>query len=289
VTAAEATGQAPGTAGFTLVETIIALVLSSVVIILVSTTFLVQNQYYSSQTLHAAAHDNARTATERMALEVRSVMEDGFVTAGARTLVIRSPMLLAVVCNRSGANIDVHNEGGEAGIDTDEVAGVGWLNVSTGNWDYRTATWSYINGTGGTPAASCASNGADTTGAAQQFHRLRRFNLLYGSTPNPGDVVMLYRQTTFKIQTSVLDPAMLGLFRGSYGQSPIELATGMDSTAKFQYRTGGSSYADTVTSANLAAIDAVRIVADARQRAESGAQEDVTFGWSVNIILPNVP
>jgi hypothetical protein len=276
-------------AGFSLVETIIALLLSSVVIVLVSTTFLVQNQYYSSQTLRAAAHDNARTATERMASEVRSVMRDGLITAGARTLVVRSPMLLAVVCNRSGVNLDVHNEGGETGIDTDEVAGVGWLDTSTGDWDYRTATWSYVDGNGGTPAASCASNGADTTGDAASFHRLRRFNLLYGATPDEGDVVMLYRETTFEIQSSVLDPGTLGLFRGSYGQSPIELATGMDSSAKFQYRTGGTSYADTITTANLDDIDAVRIVADARKRAESGGQDDVTFGWSVNIALPNMP
>jgi len=34
-----------GSTGFTLIEAIIALTLSSVVIILVSTTFLIQNQY----------------------------------------------------------------------------------------------------------------------------------------------------------------------------------------------------------------------------------------------------
>jgi prepilin-type N-terminal cleavage/methylation domain-containing protein len=280
----------PERAGFTLVETIIALVLSSVVIILVSTTFLVQNQYYSDQTLFAAAHDNARTVTERVASEIRSVMEEGFVTANATTLTIRTPMLLAVVCNRTGTNIDVHNEGGEAGIDTDEVGGVGWLDTATGNWDYRTTTWAFVNSSGGTPASSCAGNGADTTWAASSFHRLRRFNLLYGATPDPGDVVMLYRETTFTIQSSVLEPSVLGLFRGSYGQSPVELATGMDATAQFQYRTGGSSYANSVTgAANLASIDAVRIVADARARSATGGEDDITFGWSVNIVLPNVP
>ena len=56
-----------------------------------------------------------------------------------------------------------------------------------------------------------------------------------------------------------------------------------------QYRTGGSSYADTNSAASLDDIDAVRIVADARKRSESGGQDDVTFGWSVNIALPNVP
>jgi hypothetical protein len=276
-------------AGFSLVETMIALVLSSFVIVLVSTTFLVQNRYYSSQTLRAAAHDNARTATERMASEIRSVMADGFLSAGPTSLTIRSPMLLAVVCDRQGNNISVHNEGGEAGIDTDEVAGVGWLDRSTGIWSYRTATWSYVDQSGGNPATDCAGNGADTNGATSEFHRLRRFNLLYGSTPDDGEIIMLYRETTFSIQSSALEPGTLGLFRASYGQSAVELATGMDPTASFQYRTGGSAYANSVASANLDDIDAVRLVAEARKRSQSAGQADVTFGWSVNIALSNVP
>ena len=276
-------------AGFSLIETIIALVLSSVVIILVSTTFLVQNRYYSSQTLRAAAHDNARTATERMASEVRSVMQDGFLSADSTSLTIRSPMLLAVVCDRQGNNISIHNEGGEAAIDTDEVAGVGWLDPSTGSWTYRTSTWAYIDQSGGSPSTSCAGNGADIAGATDEFHRLRRFNLLYGSTPDAGEIIMLYRETTFSIQSSVLEPGTLGLFRASYGQSAVELATGMDSSAKFQYRTGGLSYANSVSAGSLDNIDAVRLVAEARKRSQSAGQDDVTFGWSVNIALSNVP
>ena len=100
---------------------------------------------------------------------------------------------------------------------------------------------------------------------------------------------MVDRETTFKIQGSALETGTLGLCRGTYGQPLVEFATGMDSTAQFQYRTGGSTYADTITSASLGNIDAVRILANARRRAKSGGQEDVTYGWSVNVILRNVP
>jgi len=170
-----------------------------------------------------------------------------------------------------------------------EIAGVAWLDQSDGEWDYETATWSYLDGTAGTPAASCATNGADTAWATAEFHRIRNLNALFGSVPVRGDVLMLYRETTFKIQDSVLEPGTLGLFRGSYGQPLVEFATGMDATAKFQYRTGGSTYADTITSGNLDDIDAVRVVAEARRRAESAAQNDVTYGWSVNLLLRNIP
>jgi hypothetical protein len=255
----------------------------------VSTTFLVQNEYYSGQTLRAGAHDNARTATERIATELRSVMDSGFVVAGARTLTVRSPIAVLAVCDRQGNNIHVHNEGGETALNTSEVGGVAWLDQSTGVWDYRSTTWSYVNGTGGTPAGACANNGADTTWAAADFHRLSNFNVLYAGVPDDGDIVMLYRETTYKIQTSTLEPSSLGLYRGTYGQSLVEFATGMDASAKFQYRTGGSTYADTITAANLDDIDAVRIVADARKPATTGGGNDVTFGWSVNVLLRNVP
>jgi hypothetical protein len=69
----------------------------------------------------------------------------------------------------------------------------------------------------------------------------------------------------------------------------VEFATGIDTTAQFQYRTGGSSYADTIASGALGDIDAVRIVAGARLPARSGAQEDVSFGWSVNVAVRNLP
>ena len=53
-------------------------------------------------------------------------------------------------------------------------------------------------------------------------------------------------------------------------------------------RTGGSTYADTVPASALGDIDFVRIVADARKRAQTGGRDDITFGWSVNVALRNV-
>jgi hypothetical protein len=259
------------------------------VIILVSGTFLVQSQYYSAQTLNVGVHDNARVATERVAEEVRSTMEDGFIVAGARTLTVRSPIVLGVVCDRAGNDVQVHFEGGAAGLDTDEVAGVGVRDSSTGAWQYANATWSFVNGGSSNSAGLCATNGADTAWAAPEFHGLDQLDALFGAAPDEGTVLMLFRETTFKILASTLDTMTLGLYRQAYGASSVEFATGMDTTAQFQYRTGGSTYADTVVGSSVGNIDAVRIVADARLPARSGAQQDVTFGWSVNVAVRNLP
>jgi prepilin-type N-terminal cleavage/methylation domain-containing protein len=275
------------THGFTLVETLVALVLSSVLLVLVSTTFLVQNQFYSEQVLVSSVHDNARATTELVAGELRSLKHLGLVVAGARTLKLRSSMAIAVVCGRStfsSGSIDILTEGGEAELDTDEVAGLALLNQSTGVWDYHSASWATLNGSSAFSANRCYTNGADTTGVRDDFHRLTNVATLLGSTPSIGDVVMLYRETQFTIDDSALDTMELALYRKTSFGSAIEFATGMDSTAQFKYRVGGT-YVDTVSAGSLASVDAVRVIADARRRSTSGGRPDVTFGWSADIAL----
>jgi type II secretory pathway pseudopilin PulG len=277
-------------AGFTLVEALVALVLSSIVMILVSTTFVVQSGYYASQHQSVGAHDNARAATDLMASEIRSVMVGGVLVAGARTVSVRAPFVLGAVCARAGSGLpmDVQSDGGRAALDTTEVAGFAVRDPVTAGWSYYNVPWATLRITGGIPASNCADNGADTTGAQSDFYRLRNLETYHTSGVAEGDVFMLFRQTTFRIDESVLEPGSLALFRQPYGGQAVEFATGMDTTARFRYRTGGATYADTVFAGSLDDIDVVRITADARKRAPTGGRDDVTFGWTVNVALRNV-
>lgn len=276
--------------GFTLVEAIVALTLSSVLVILVGTTFLVQNQYYATQLARTATQDNARTVTEMVASELRALTDSAVVMAENQRLVVRSPMVMAVVCAQvsSPTRIVVQMDGGEAGLTTDEVTGFG-IRASTGRWSYYDITgWDRIDASGGNPPAECAANGADTVGISGDFARLQRINTYAGSWPANGTVMMIYRSVEYRIQTSTMDPSTLGLFRGIYGSTLVELATGLDATSGFLYRTGGSSYATSVSgAASLGAIDAIRIVAEARTRPQTGGTEDITYGWGVNVHLRN--
>lgn len=141
----------------------------------------------------------------------------------------------------------------------------------------------------GDPAGDCADKGADTTGVSAdyyQFSHSARSGL--GSGPFDYDVLMLFRETTFTFQTSEMDSTTMGLFRQAYGGSLVEYATGMDTTAQFQYRVGSSGYSDTITAAKLDSIDVIRIVAEARKPAPTGGVDDILYGWSVNIPLRNV-
>lgn len=169
------------------------------------------------------------------------------------------------------------------------MAGFAVLDTLTGGWAYYNVPWASLSGAAGTPAANCAGNGADTTWAQSEFLRLSNLETYHVGGVFEGDLVMLFRETTFSIRQSVLEPTSLGLFRQIYGGAPVEFATGIDSTAQFQYRTGGSTYADTIVAGTLGDIDAVRIVANARRRSRSGIGRDITFGWASNVALRNVP
>lgn len=269
-------------------ETLIALVLSSFVIVLASHAFLVQNRFYSTQTLRTSAQDNVRAATELMAREIRTAMEGGIVVAGPRTLTVRSPMAVTVVCGRSaGGDRAIFGEGGVSGLDTDEVAGAARWDPGTQSWDAANVTWSGIAASGSDAPNECFGNGADTVGVRDSFYWVNVDPAGFGR-PSEGEQVLFFRETTFKIQPSVLDPGTLGIFRAAYGDSLVEFATGVDTTAAFQYRTVGGSYVDTVAAASLPSVDAVRLVADARKRAPTGGVDDITFGWSVNVPLRTV-
>lgn len=277
-------------AGFTLVEASIALTLTAVVVILVSTVFLVQNQYYALQLERSAAQDNARAVTEMIASEVRSVMAGGVVLAQNKRLVIRSPMVLGVVCGQmSGSHVAVQVDGGTANITTDDVAGVALRDSVTGSWTYQDADWGDMHQSSHTPAASCAGNGADTVGAYADFLTFKRFKQYFGTLPPVGSIVMFYRAVEYKYTTSAMDPTTTALYRGPYGGTLVEFATGMDSTAAFTYRTGGSTYATSVTGGSLSLIDAIHIEARARRRPQAGGVQDVTYGWGVNVYLRNGP
>lgn len=221
-----------------------------------------------------------------MAREIRTALEGGIVVAGPRTLTVRSPVAMTVVCSRQGApNLDVFHDGGEAALDTDEIAGAAHRDPATGDWEAVNETWPNLDGSTTDPAGNCADNGADTLGAADFFHRLGVSGSMFSSNPRNGDVVMLFRESTFKVQQSALDPSTLGIFRAPYGGPLVEFATGVDTTTRFQYRTVGGSYVDTVFTVDLPSVDAVRIVADARRPAPTGGVEDITFGWSVTVPL----
>ena len=280
-----------GRSGFTLAEALIALSISSVLIILVGSVFLTQNNFYSHVLLRSQVQENARAVTELVASDVRSLAPGGIILADSTRLVVRAPMATALICGRQGgSDVMVHVSGGLASIDTNEVGGYGYRDPGTGAWTYYDHTWSELYATGGNPAIRCFINGADVSGAWPEFIRMKSVESDTGIDNTVLDdgthVLIFYRKTEFRFDNSVLVPGDRALFRGIYGSTLVEFATGMATTAQFQYRTG-PTWVKYVAPASLSTVDAIRVVAQSVGKGDTSAQLGYDFGWTVDIPLAN--
>jgi prepilin-type N-terminal cleavage/methylation domain-containing protein len=281
-----------GRAGFSLPEALIALTISAVLVMLVGTAFLVQNNFYAHVLLRSQVQENARALTDVIAAELRSVTRKGVILADSSRLVFRSPIVTAMVCGeQGGANGDVfvHMPGGVAGLTTSEVAGFGYL-AANGTWTYYDNAWSALTATGGNPKQGCASKGADTLGAGSSFVRLKKIDDDTGvNVPGLlGATILLYRKTEFKFAASTLISGERALYRGLYGGTLTELATGLTTGAHFEYRVGTSStWSKSVTGSGLDSITRVRLVAQSEGLGETSQQANYDFGWTVDIPIPN--
>ncbi len=267
------------------------MLLSSLVIVMVSGIFAAQNRSYQVQLGVTDAHHNARAVTELLSGELRLVMKGGVALAENDRITVRTPIVLAAVCATNGGIVGVHTEGGESAIEAhaDEIAGFAVMDGG-GEWDYYDVDWATIDD--GSPSGAiadlCYANGADTVGARSAFHSLSGLDSYHPTVPDVGEVILLFTKTTYRFQTSVLDPTTIGLFRQIQGDTPVEFATGMDSTAQFQYRAGSSSYEESVSGSSLEDVDVVRIVSEVKGPAPPGLEGVIRFGWSVNVALRNV-
>lgn len=256
------------------------------VVILVTTVFLVQNQFYADVLRRSEVQEEVRSVTELIRSEISSIPAGGVLRAQEDQFAFRTAVAIGGICAVSGNETYVHIPLNGEALDTTEITGYG-IRDSSGDWDYNAATWSSMFGAqGSSPASTCEAAGADTTGATDEFFRLDNLSSTY--TIGPGVVVMLVREIELTFDTSELDSVSVALFRGPYGGTLVEFATGMASDARFEYRqVGDTTYSSPLTGGALLDIDAVRVYVNATSQAIRGGEDPYEYGWTVHIPLRN--
>ena len=259
-----------------------ALTLSSVIVGLVSSVFLTQNNFYRFVVQRTRVQDNLRVVTDLIASEVRGVAGGGVTTAENRRFVVRLPIAMGEVCSQSPAEGYVYMPG-LTKIDGNEVAGYARQDGS-GTWTYTADNWSnLLLSSGAVDANECLTrSGADTVGATADFGRL---SIPAGATL--GEVIMIYREVEFKIDQSELDPQTLAVYRGVTGDTLREFATGIKPDTGFQYRLPSSFYQNSITGASLANIEKIRVIASAIATDSIGGINSYSHEWTVGIPLRN--
>lgn len=262
-------------AGFTLLEAVVALTLSGLIVLLVTASFVAQNDYYAYIMDRQVVQETARSVVEYVATELRGVTADGFTAAESDRLVVRQPVGLGAVCGAQAADSYVHLTLDVAELDTDEVAGYA-IRDEGGSWAYTAASWSSISAGSGDAAAACADRGADTAGVAEEYRSLR----LTDPPPDPGTVVLFFRELELEIGDSELMPGTRALFASVAGGGSMELGTGLTGEAGFRYLLDGS-YLSTVSGADLADIKGVRLMVEAES-----AREQPPFAYALTLDVP---
>lgn len=270
-------------------EALVALTISTAVVLLASNLFFVQSDFYSFLLQRSRVQDNARAVLEVVGAEVQGVTLGGLVEAESDGMIVRIPQSMAAVCAEAGSDVYVHLSAPEA-LELSVADGVGGLDRINGVWEYGDGNVSgAVADVGAASAAVCATAGADTTGASGAFARIVSPSSFTGLAHTRGDVLMIYEEVEFLIDTSTLDPALLALYRGPAGGTLTEYATGLSADARFQYWTpmGQGRWRNRLGVGLLDRAERIRIVASTFQPAESGVGTDADFSVTVDLPLRN--
>ena len=273
-------------AGFTLVETLIAVTIGSVVILLATTLFLVQNDYYNWVLERTRTQDNARSMSELVSDEVRSVPTGAVVVAEATRMVVRRPLATGVICDKFGSVHVVYIPDGTDGFETGDVSGFG-LRDDDGEWTFTERSWSGMYGGTTFAAQLCHGEGADTVGARPDFYLFGDLASFSGRPTAIGDVVSFYRDLELSLATSQLDTTTWALYRGTEGGTLVEFATGVSTDAHFSYRKGDTTHVSTVTGAARDSIDGIRIHSSTESVIGSTRRGDVSVELVTQVRLRN--
>lgn len=258
-------------AGFTLVEVMIALVLTAVIGAAVTSVFVSQSRFYDEQQKITAARAVSRAATNMMLTELRAVETTaGVVAAGPDSLVVRVPYAIGVACGTNLTTLHV------SVLPVDSViyaqssfAGYAWHDASNNAYTYVEGLGTTISNIAGT--SRCTSPAAGNlpittfTGAGERGHVVGISPVVAGSVPH-ASAILLYQRVTYRFAASAIVPGQRGLWRQVQGSAlgAEELAAPFDPAARFRYFVMNATTAQDAPPANLADIRGIELVLTGR-------------------------
>jgi hypothetical protein len=274
--------------GFTLLEAVVSLLISTVVVMMATSVFLVQNEFYSDVVRRSALHESVRFATSRVTAELQGIAAGGIVTAEANRVVYRFPIAVGGVCGVGIGEVYVHFPFGGGISVADEAAVVGYsVRDTLGGWTYQEEGWRAFEKPQGTTAIdACIAAGADTVGATGDFFLLE--DLIATPAIQLGDLVMIYQELELQIATSALDSESTGVFWGPVGETLTEASHNLSPNSAFEYRLSSSTtFQSSVTGGDLSNIVAIRFRARGSMPASRGGRDPLTFDLTASVPLGN--
>lgn len=278
-------------AGFTLVEMLVALVVAGLLAAAVLTLLLRQNSFYGKNDDTIYAEQSMRGTAELMASELRmaspgtSSTNTDFLLASTDTVEVRYDVSRGVVCGTNGGSIIyvyVYDEPTTVNLPGTRGVAVSAPDSSTFHYDAAfDPTVSKAVNSSSLSYTTCVAN----NGGVPQSADLGRYRSIdwSGSTlgvPTEGSVVRIYGSLTYSFAPSSFSSGT-ALWRNNQ-----ELVAPFASGAKFAYVMQDGSVQNSVSLASAPSIRRIRIEA---QATGSGSNRyDVSRSLSFDIPLRNL-
>jgi len=267
-------------AGFTLVEALIALVISGVLATALISLLLGQSRFYERTDAQIYAEQSLRGSMDIVSSELRMGSGADLLAAEPDSVSLRYDQVRAVVCDSTGLDA-VAAFALERITDANLAAGFSGTAVSgpyEEEFDYADGWLPTESSTGSGPKATCVAAGAPPGLADDDYAVLTGWVSQLGARPDPGSIVRVYGRLTYRLAPSTFFATRTALWRGSQ-----ELIGPLANEASFSYVMEDGSVASSVSGSDLEDVVAVRVSAVAlgdgpnRYEVERPIEFDVPF------------
>lgn len=266
--------------GFTLVEALIALVISGVLASALISLLVGQSRFYERTDDQIYAEQSLRASMDMVATELRMASPSDLVSAEADSVTLRFDVMRAIVCDTTGADA----------VTAFAFDQVGNANVTGGSPGTAVSgpyevPFTYADGwlpteasTGSGPKASCVATGAPSGLPDASYAQLTGWVSGIGSRPEPGSLVRIYGNLQYSFGPSTFFSTRTALWRGSQ-----ELIGPFENGAAFSYVMADGTVQASVSSGDFANVRAIRVTAVAlgdganRYNVQRPIQLDIPF------------
>ena len=244
--------------GFTLIEALVALVISGILASALVSLLIGQSRFYERTDDQMYAEQSLRASMDLVATELRMGAPGDLVSAEADSVTIRFDVIRGIVCDTTGA--DAVTAFAFEEITDANITGGAVGTAMSGPYDepftYADAWLPTEAATGSTPKASCVATGAPAGLTDPSYAELTGWTSGIGARPEPGSVLRFYGNLKYHFAPSTFFATRTALWRGTQ-----ELIGPFDNGAAFSYVMVDGTVQASVSSSDLDDVRAIRITA----------------------------
>jgi prepilin-type N-terminal cleavage/methylation domain-containing protein len=247
--------------GLTLVEMLVALVISGVIASALLSLMLGQSRFYQHADDQIWAEQSNRATFDIVSSELRMASPLDLLVARPDSISVRFDIMRAIVCDSVAADqatLLVYDTIAAWGLDGGFL-GTAYSGPYEEDYEFADTFLPSTAATGSGPKTTCVANGAPSTSPDNTYATLSGWggNFTDG-VPDRGSVVRFYSRLTYRFAPSTFFTSRTALWRGAQ-----ELVGPFESGAAFSYVMDDGTIKNNVPSSQFDEVVAVRVTATA--------------------------